>query len=78
MEFVIPEALRSTHWGGFLIMVLFRYGGLRGADRRQLRDGWFPLLEQELGQGSCLRHLSSPEPRPHHARLSQLPPVLVR
>lgn len=55
-----------------------RYCCLWRADHRKLGHGWLPLLEQELGEGSRLRHLSSAEPRPSHFRLSQLPAVLVR
>lgn len=50
----------------------------RRAHRCQSGHRRHPLLEQELGQGSRVRDVPSPEPGPHHARLPDLPPGLVR
>lgn len=56
---------------------LYRHCCLWRANHCKSGNRRFTLLEQELGQSGCLRHLSSTEPWPDHTRLSQLPALLV-
>ncbi|KAL0187280.1 hypothetical protein M9458_018950, partial [Cirrhinus mrigala] len=49
------------------------YRGVRGTHLSQPGDRRHSLLEQELGQSCGLHHISTPQPRPHHPGLSQLP-----
>lgn len=42
-----------------------------GANHSQPGDWWDTLLEQELGQGSFFRNITSPQPWSHHSRLSE-------
>lgn len=56
---------------------LCRFCGVRGAHFRQLGHRWDSLLEQELGKGRRLRHLSATQPWSHHSRLPQLSAVMV-
>ena len=60
-----------------LCLFFVRNRGVRRAHHRQPGDRWLSLLEQELGQGCCFRHLPAPEPRPNHSRLSELLAVVV-
>lgn len=54
-----------------------RGGRVWGAHHCQPGHRRFSLLEQELGQGRSLRHVTPRQPRPHHGRPPHLPAVQV-
>lgn len=63
------------HWHHHLCS--YRRCGLRRAYIRQLGHRWYPLLEQELGQGCSLCHFSTAQSWSHHPRLPLLSVVMV-
>lgn len=73
--FVPFDLFSSPHC---LTVVPFRFCGFWGANHSQSGHWWLSLLEQELGQSSCLCHLPTAESWPLNPRPPEHTPFLVR